>query len=125
MKTFWMHTDCLRASIPSAAVDTVFIFDPKQIEHEQWGLKRLVFLFECIPHGVRILKGDTVSLLSQFDEVVTEATPDPWIRECIEALHWNVTVVAPTPFAHLGATSESDLKRFSRYWKKVESKVLA
>ena len=121
MKIFWMHTDCLRTE----PADAVFIFDPKQIEREQWGLKRLVFLYESIPAGVRILKGDTVSLLANYDEVVTEESPDPWIRGCIEASHPKVTVIPAPAFANLRACSELDLKRFSRYWKKVEAKVLA
>jgi len=118
-----MHTDCLRTDVSDASA--VFVFDSQQIEREQWGLKRLVFLYECIPTGVSILKGDTVSLLANYDEVVTEESPDPWIRGCIEALHSKVTVVPAPAFANLRACSASDLKRFSRYWKKVESQVLA
>ena len=122
MKMFWMHTDCLRTDV--SAESAVFIFDSQQIEREQWGLKRLVFLYECIPPGVRILKGDTVSLLANYEEVVTEESPDPWIRGCIAALRSKVTVVPTPAFANLRACSASDLKRFSRYWKKVESQVL-
>lgn len=119
-RIFWMHTDCIRP----VAEDGLFILDPSQIEREQWGLKRLVFLYESIPASVSILKGDTVQLLSQFDEVVTEETPDPWIRQRIADLLPRVTVKPAPAFAGLRPFQEADLKRFSRYWKNAESKVL-
>ncbi len=119
-RIFWMHSDCLRP----VEGDAVFIFDPAQVEHEQWSLKRLVFLFESVPEEVTILKGDTVTLLSRFDEVVTEDTPDPWLRKRITQLLPLVTLLPAPGFAGLRTFQEADLKRFTRYWKKAESKVL-
>jgi deoxyribodipyrimidine photo-lyase len=120
MKLFWMHSDCVRP-----VGGAVFVFDPKQIEREGWGLKRLLFLYECLPAEVEIYKGSTVEILSALAlergaTLVTEASPDPWIREQIASL--SIEALPAPPFA--GPVAEADLKRFSRYWKKVEARLL-
>ena len=121
MKIFWMHSDCVRI-----ADNAVFVFDPQQIEREGWGLKRLLFIYECLPAGVEIFKGSTVEILNAFASergaaLVTEASPDPWIRAQIAAM--SIEVLPAPSFA--GPVAEADLKRFSRYWKKVEARLLA
>jgi hypothetical protein len=127
MKIFWIHSDCLGAA---PAGNSVFIFDPQQIERERWGIKRLLFLYESVPPVAAILRGDTVSLLAASNQsVTTEDSPDPWIRSRIDALRQRgvaVEVLPPPPFGGLRPEMpESDLKRFSRYWKRVESRLLS
>lgn len=124
-RVFWMHTDCLRQGDEQ---DAIFIFDPQQIEESGWGIKRLMFVYECLLQlpAVRIMKGDTVEILvAEGVTVVTESTPDPWICGRITSLKArgvSVDVMPAPPFA--GVQAEGDLRRFSRYWKKAETRLL-
>jgi hypothetical protein len=124
-RLFWVHTDCLRRIHEQGAI---FVFDPQQIEREGWGIKRLLFLYECLLEApdLQILKGDSVELLSlESAAVITEATPDPWIASRIQALQargTNVEVRPAPPFS--GIRADASLTRFSRYWKKAGPKLL-
>ena len=55
--------------------------------------------------------------------IVTGATPDPRLRQAITALAKliQVRVVSTRPFVEF--TGRVDLRRFSRYWSKVEPLV--
>ena len=76
--------------------------------------------------GASSMKGDTVEILvAEGVTVVTESTPDPWLCGRIASLKARgVTVeVMPAP-AFAGIHAEGDLRRFSRYWKKAEARLL-
>lgn len=119
-KLFWMHPDCL-CSPPH---DAVFIFDDDYMKVAGWGLKRLLFVYECLLElPVEILRGPTVETLRSLDaELVTVDSPDPWIREVIRQLK-TIEVLPPPVFVDL--KEPVDLKRFSRYWRRAESRLLA
>lgn len=118
-KLFWMHHDCLT----EPASEAIYIFDDEQLAAAGWGLKRLMFVYECLLElPVQILRGPTVATLSaQNRPLVTVDSPDPWIREIIRQLEIEVL---PAP-VFVDLKEPVDLKRFSRYWKRAESKLLS
>lgn len=130
MKLHWVHADCLNADwIDPAAGPSVFIFDDRQLEAEQWGLKRVGFIYECLLEmpDVEIWRGplaDTLAALAkerQAESITTVQTPDPWLQAQAAALAAaNIPVEwrAPEPFVTL--SGPVDLRRFSRYWRKAE-----
>lgn len=122
-RLFWMHTDTLC----EPPCEAVFVFDDEQIDEAQWGLKRLMFIYECLLElQVEIHRGPTVATLLRIAEaraatLVTVDSPDPWIRQQfgrlpIEVLPAPQLVSLPEPV---------DLKRFARYWKRAEPKLLS
>ena len=122
-KLFWMHTDCLCDPLH----DAVFIFDDEQLKAAGWGLKRLMFVYECLLElPVEIRRGPTVqTLLDTGAELVTVDSPDPWIREQIRQLQQRTTVEVLPPPAFVNLKEPVDLKRFARYWKRAEPQLLA
>ena len=89
MKLHWLHADCLNAEwIDPAGGPAVFVFDDRQLEAENWSLKRLGFVYECLLElpGVEIWRGptaETLALLAQerdLESILTVRTPDPWLQ---------------------------------------------
>ncbi len=121
MKTIvWMHEDGLRPLLPGAPA--IFVFEDK--EH---ALKRIVFLYECLLElEVVIAKGDVVKEVAKFataqgaDRIVTTFTECPHITA--QARELGAEMVNDDPF--IAAAGPFDLKRFSRYWQRVERKAL-
>jgi hypothetical protein len=117
---------------PSSAGPVVFVFDDRDIEQDQWTLKRIAFLYECLLElPVEIRRGESEQQLlaamadHQCDSVVTADSPDPRIQRTIAALRRStfVEVVPAEPFVEL--EEPIDLRRFARYWKKAEAKLFA
>ncbi|MCS7025088.1 MAG: hypothetical protein NZV14_09825 [Bryobacteraceae bacterium] len=130
----WVHEDCLRQEAPywnqHREAPAVFVFDDEQLEQEEWTLKRIAFLYECLLElPVEILRGDTVEQLRLAQQaygcdcIVTADTPEPRIRRVIEALrqHTRVEVAPEEPFVELD--DRVDLRRFARYWKQAQLKL--
>ena len=130
MKLHWVHADCLNADwIDPTAGPSVFVFDDRQLEAEQWGLKRVGFIYECLLElpAVEIWRGplaDTLAALAkdrQVESIITVQTPDPWLHAqaaALAAARIPVEWRAPEPFVTL--SGPVDLRRFSRYWRKAE-----
>ena len=117
-KLFWMHQDCL-SNPPHEAV---FVFDDAQLLADGWGLKRVLFVYECLLElPVQLLRGPTIATLRGLNRpLVTVASPDPWLRRIIAEL---AIEVLPAPcFVEL--KEPVDLKRFARYWKRAEDRLL-
>jgi len=144
----WIHAEALGPA--NAALRThpqrpaVFVFDPAAAEEEPWGLKRLVFIYECLLElPVTIRAGDPVTQLLAFvarcgaDGVVTTRAVDPRLRAITARLAERVplAVLEPEPLlpadpepAGVGLASatqagEPDLRRFSRYWRWAEPRI--
>jgi hypothetical protein len=130
VKLAWLHPDCLNAGWFGPDEDAVYVFDDAQIEAAGWGLKRVMFVYETLlALPVEIHRGPTVqTLLALADSregIVTIGTPDPWLRSRITELQQQIPVeVRPAP-VFVEIEGRIDLKRFSRYWSKVEGKLLA
>ena len=121
MKTIvWMHEDGLRPLLPG--VPAIFVFEDKG-----HSLKRIVFLYECLLElDVVIAKGDVETLVRKFaaehgaERIVTTFTECP--RITAQARELGAEMVNDDPF--IAAAGPYDLKRFSRYWHRVERKAL-
>lgn len=130
MKTiYWMHNYCLREDWLKGP--SVYVFDQEQLTQEQWSLKRVGFVYECLLEmPVSIRKGDPVREVVAFaaeheaDTVVTMATPDTRILQQISALRMRtkVQIIEPEPFVRV--SDQVDLRRFSRYWQRVEPLII-
>ena len=115
---FWMHDDCLTPP----PCDAIFIFDDDRLRAAGWGLKRLLFVYECLLElPVEILHGPTTAILKSLNRpLVTVDSPDPSLRQIMTDLHIEVI---PAP-AFVNLPESVDLKRFSRYWKEAERVLL-
>jgi hypothetical protein len=128
----WIHPYCLSASNPAfrahPGAPAVFVWDEEEIEAEQWTLKRLVFTAESLRDlNVEIRRGGVPAEVQRFAaehaaaEIVTVADPSPRIRRQAAAL--GACVLPADPFVDYRGTL--DLKRFARYWKRVEPVLFA
>jgi deoxyribodipyrimidine photo-lyase len=144
----WIHAEALGPANAALRAypqrPAVFVFDPAAAEEEPWGLKRLVFIYECLLElPVTIRAGDPVTELLAFvarcgaDGVVTTRAVDPRLRAITARLAERVplAVLEPEPLlladpepAGVGLASatqagEPDLRRFSRYWRWAEPRI--
>jgi hypothetical protein len=123
----WIHPYCLSPENPAFRAypgrPAVFVWDEEEIEGEQWTLKRLVFIRECLAEmPVAIRDGDVETTVRAFaaecgaETIVTVADPSPRIRDLVRRL--NALALPPDPFVEIRGSL--DLKRFARFWKRAE-----
>ena len=144
----WIHAEALGPA--NAALKAhpyrpaVFVFDPVAADLEPWGLKRLVFIYECLLElPVTIRAGDPLAELLAFvvrcgaDGVVTTRAVDPRLQAIAARLAERVPVVMLEPEPLVPAALEPpgagtaasavgtlpDLRRFSRYWRWAEPRI--
>ncbi len=124
----WVHDECLN---PEARVfreypgaPAVFVWDDGAIENEQWTLKRIGFVYECLLElPVSILRGDVAEQFAGFaagcgaSRIVTSGFVNPRLARVAAALD-GLEVLEEPPLVDLPA--DIDLRRFSRYWAKAE-----
>jgi hypothetical protein len=127
MRLAWMHADCLHAGWLPPDAEAIYIFDDAQLASADWGLKRIMFVYETLLElPVEIRRGPLVETLLVLEPelIITVDTPDPWLRHSVDQLRRSTHVdVLPAPvFVELDG--RVDLKRFSRYWSKAERKLL-
>lgn len=123
----WLHPDCLSASCPSwqkyPCAPALFVFDEAEIEAEQWSLKRVAFLYETLLElPCEIERGDVVArlLARRPQKIVTVSSPNPRFKDQVRRLEAAVPVEVLPPVPFVDYRGSLDLKRFSRYWKRVE-----
>ena len=123
----WLHPDCLAADNPAylkyPKADALFVFDEDEIEAEEWSLKRIAFLYETlIELPAEIERGNVVARLLEKrpTKIVTVDSVNPRFPTYVKKLEAivPVEVLPAVPFVHY--RGNLDLKRFSRYWKRVE-----
>ena len=131
----WINDDCLSPNNPALikypGAPAIFVFDPKWTETAT--LKRIQFLYECcLELSVTITKGDPVQVLSDFarqhqaTQVASTATPDPRLKQVLtdlNAMELTTEILTPEPFVEV--KGHVDLKRFSRYWKRIQTAALS
>ncbi|MEN0110106.1 MAG: hypothetical protein AAF805_05235 [Planctomycetota bacterium] len=128
----WVHDEMLAPQWVADGRPAVFVFDEGWIAAERLSLKRIVFLYESaleLP-GVELRKGDPVAEVVAFAErnsasrIATARSVDPRIKAQVTEIdrRLGVELLEPEPFVELPA--QPDLKRFSRYWRKAEKRVL-
>lgn len=100
----------------------VFVFDTGDDAHGGFALKRLQFIADCLTEipCVLIYKGETAAVLTALGvkSIVTQNTPQRWLHGRLSAfeMEW---IPEPTFAEYRGA-----LRRFTPYWKKVETALL-
>jgi hypothetical protein len=123
----WLHPDALSLSAPAwlryPGAPALFVFDEAEIEAEQWTLKRIAFLYETLLElPCEIERGNVVErlLARRPGRIVTVDSVNPRFRGTVRELERAVPVevIAAAPFVDYRGTL--DLKRFARYWKRVE-----
>lgn len=128
MPIFWLHDEMLSPAWLRDDTPAVFVFDEAWIAAERLSLKRIVFLYECLLElpGVEVRKGDPIAEVQAFAHrhgdgpILTARSPLPRIKRQGEAL--SVEWLDAEPFVEL--PGKVDLKRFSRYWRKVEQRLI-
>ncbi len=133
----WIHTDALNPKSPLLLAHPdrprVFIWDREWIAKEEINWKRLVFLAECLqemPGEVDIRIGDPAAELlaaaraSGADYILVQRTPDPRLLAAAEDLERHLPVVWYDPPSFVESDRSLDLKRFSRYWQRVQSSAM-
>ena len=122
-----LHDEMLSPTNPTLTthcdLPRVFVFDMGKDAHGTFALKRLQFISDCLVEitGVLVYKGETAAALNALGvtSVVTQNTPQRWLHARLNAFEVQWTP-EPAFTDYRGA-----LKRFTPYWKKVESALLA
>ncbi len=128
----WVH-DRMMSSDHPAVTETAgcfFVWDDARYARSAYSAGRIAFLQSALfCDDLHTGEVDLVSTIHQAARsrgattIVTGATPDPRLQQAIAALAKliQVRVVSTRPFVEL--TGRVDLRRFSRYWSKVEPLV--
>jgi hypothetical protein len=125
----WVHEDSLDSRAYPAGVPALFVFDDAWCAG--YSLMRIGFIYECLlDMDVQIRRGDTLAELRRFAQengagrFLVASSPSPFVRQVVRGLREEhpVDEIVVEPFVRLA--SGADLKRFSRYWRKVEKQVL-
>jgi len=142
----WIHAEALGPANPALRAypgrPALAVLDPALLacpEAGPWSRKRLAFLVECLQAlPLTIRRGDTLAELLAFaarhraDGVVTSRAVDPALRRTMAALaaQLPLMVLDPEPFIPEPFLLEDagqpppDLRRFSRYWRWAEPRLL-
>jgi hypothetical protein len=117
----WVHDDALRHWWGDAPA--LYVFDDNKLKREQWSLKRIGFLYECLLElPLEIRRGDPVEQVRAFQhshnagQVITISTPDPHLQQ--QTTELGAHALPDEPFLQI--PGKLDLRRFSRYWAKAE-----
>ena len=100
----------------------VFVFDTQQIERDQFSLRRVQFIADCLAEieGVQVYRGVTAQVLAQLQvtQVVTQRTPQLHVSAALAALQveWH----DEPQFVDF----RGKLKRFMHFWKVVEPQLV-
>ena len=121
-----LHDEMLSPTNPSLTAHPdlarVFVFDMGDDAHGRFALKRLQFIADCLAEipDVLVYKGETAAVLKTLGvaSVMTQNTPQRWLHGRLSAfaVEW---IPEPAFAEYRGA-----LRRFTPYWKKVETALL-
>jgi len=126
----WLHPDCLSATNPAfikyPQAPSLFVFDEAEIEAEQWSLKRIAFIYETLLElPTAIEQGNPVEelLAKNPEKIVTIESVSPRFKQYVQQLQKKTVVEVLPAVPFIDYRGHLDLKRFSRYWKRVEPLV--
>ena len=117
----FVHDEMLSPAHPlmRKPMPKIFVFD--DAIHGKWPLKRLQFVADCLSElqEVEIWIGDTRTVINErgVGQVVTQDTPNRQIKALIEPFN---PIYQPEIKFVESDMSENRLRRFSRYWTKVQ-----
>jgi hypothetical protein len=127
----WLHEDSLSSNDPALRAwpdaPAVFVLDDAVLAEEQYSLKRVAFLYEsAVETPAQIWRGDTVDTLlhvagvHRATRIVTTESVNPRFGERVARLRPRLPVEVIEADAFVPRTLQTDLRRFSRFWKKAE-----
>lgn len=127
----WIHGDNLNPHNPAfrafPAAPAIWVWDDALLQQSRISLKRVLFIYECLLElPLVIRRGEVATEVLRFvaehgaDGVVTVASPSPGFKRRWRRIQQALPAAAlpDAPFA--APSSPLDLRRFSRYWRKVE-----
>ena len=131
----WLHDESLAADSPAARLRPdavrVAVLDDALLASRGWGMKRLMFFHESATGaGAEIWRGDTAGVLVErakqlgCDHLVVTSPVAPDLREILEKVEAQLPVTRIDPPALVDLPPGTDLKRFTRYRKKVEESAI-
>jgi len=133
----WVHGDHLGPHHPGlrAAADApaLFVWDDALLRQWQISLKRVAFIYESLLElGPRVIqrRGDVAAEVARTaaahgaTTIVTAASPSPRFAGIVAALRRRVEVVTLADAPFVVPDGSLDLRRFSRYWGRVERDAL-
>jgi hypothetical protein len=106
--------------------ETIFIFDQKYIDKNQFSFKKIVFIYECLRAiDCKIFKGDSQEIIEQLnpDKIFIPNTINPYFNRIYSNLSnkFSIEIINQNKFVEL--ESKPDLKRFFRYWGKAKKQL--
>lgn len=133
----WIHADNLNPNQPCLQKDVpaIFVWDEELLAEWDISFKRIVFIYESLLEcGVTIRKGDVAIEVAKFaaenkaKHIITPTSPSPrhrWVMKQLKVLipDSKIQIYQDAPF--IDYDGHIDLKRFSRYWRKVEKYAMA
>lgn len=121
----WLHPDALHLLEPG--LPAIFVFDEAEIEAEAWSLKRIQFLYESLLElPVEIARGNVCLEVTRFaaehhaHRVIVEDSVNPRFAAQLGEVRKALNVDLRSPEQFVDYRGSLDLKRFARYWKRVE-----
>lgn len=132
----WLHGDNLSPHSPAllaaANAPALWVWDDALLARARISLKRVLFLYECLLElPVTIRRGEVAAEILRFaaehkaDGVLTNVTPAPGFAAIRRRLEQTLPVVALAEAeAFVTPPVGLDLRRFSRYWRKVAADAL-
>ncbi|MEO1288953.1 MAG: hypothetical protein AAFV93_14395 [Chloroflexota bacterium] len=128
----WIHADNLNPNQPAleAGHPAIFVWDDELLKQWDISFKRITFIYECLLEmNVTIRRGDVAIEVGKFaaehnaKHIITPYSPSPrhkWIMRQLKVLipDSKLEIYMDEPFVDYDG--HIDLKRFSRYWRKVE-----
>lgn len=126
----WLHEDGLRLD-DCRGLPAVFVFDDALMRALGYGLKRIAFIYETLLElEVTIRRGDTVAEVRRFaaehgaTTLRLRPTVCPKRRAIIDELGRHLTIDELPEPVFVTAPERLDLKRFSRFWRRVEGQAM-
>ncbi len=126
----WLHEDGLRLD-DCRELPALFVFDDALMRRLGYGLKRITFIYETLVElEVTIRRGDTASEVQRFAAEHGAETLRLRPTVCPERLaiiadlarHFAIDELPEPVF--VTAPERLDLKRFSRYWRRVGAQAM-
>ena len=132
----WVHEEALRLNHPvfdhtNGSADAVFVWDDEHLKQMGYSFQRLIFIFETLCElDVPVYRGRTTLLLPQLarqfgKRVIRVAdSPNPALIALREQLGERVPIDCIEEPAFVVPDRTPDLRRFSRYWRRVRKPLL-
>ena len=128
----WIHGNNLSPYQPSLkkypSAQAVWVWDDDLLRTRKISLKRIVFMYECLLElPVSIRRGQVPVVVNEFadeqnaDGIVTCYSNAPRFRQIQERLSQNRIIEALDPKPFIQYKGPLELKRFSHYWRTVET----